>query len=340
MEEQVRQLARATSADRAAAEETGDVGMDAPRPARQARSPKHPSCATGASKLSKAPSVILAVAVAGCIAACGILRFAPGAEVAAALSVCTVLVLLGALLLLQRRVKAAFSTLATECARAQQLARLNSSVVESFAMAIDAKDQHTQGHTERVRDMAVAIGEEMGLNEEECKKIKTGAELHDIGKIGVKDLIIGKDSPLSTMEFHSIQAHVLTGEKILRPIEYLSFALPIIRHHHEKYDGTGYPDSLKGDKIPLSARIIGAADAFDAMTTQRPYNKPLPFKKALEKCKELKGKQFDAKVIDALDRFVTQNIKNLTKTDELPDKQTKVETPKKEVNKTVKKKAK
>ena len=180
----------------------------------------------------------------------------------------------------------------------------------------------------------------MGLSEEECKKVKTGAELHDIGKIGVKDLIIGKDSPLSTMEFHSIQAHVLTGEKILGPIEYLSFALPIIRHHHEKYDGTGYPDGLKGEKIPLAARIIGAADAFDAMTTQRPYNKPLPFKKALEKCKELKGKQFDTKVIDALDLFVTQNIKNLTKTDELPDKPTKVETPKKEVSKTVKKKAK
>ncbi len=181
----------------------------------------------------------------------------------------------------------------------------------------------------------------MGLSEDECKRIKTAAELHDIGKIGVKDLIIGKDSPLSTMEFHSIQAHVLTGENILKPIEYLNFALPIVRHHHEKFDGTGYPDGLKGKKIPLPALIIGAADAFDAMTTQRPYNKPLPFKKALEKCKEMKDKHFDSDVIDALVRFVNQNIKNLTQTDEIgeTEKATKIE-PEKEKKKTAKKKEK
>ncbi len=242
---------------------------------------------------------------------------------------------------------ALLSALANQSAVAIENSKLYEDIQKSYHDAIlalmntvEAKDPYTRGHSQRTARYAFGIAQEMGLSEDECKKVKTGAELHDIGKIGVKDLIIGKDSPLSTMEFHSIQAHVLTGEKILGPIEYLSFALPIIRHHHEKYDGTGYPDGLKGDKIPLVARIIGAADAFDAMTTQRPYNKPLPFKKALEKCKELKGKQFDAKVIDALDIFITQNIKNLTKTDELPDKPTKVETPKKEVSKTVKKKAK
>lgn len=138
--------------------------------------------------------------------------------------------------------------------------------------------------------------------------VETGAELHDIGKIGVRDLIIGKDSALSTTEFHSVQSHVLTGENILRPIEYLSFALPTVRHHHEHYDGSGYPDGLKGKEIPLGARIVGVADALDAMTTQRPYNEPIPMKKALRELESMKGKQFDPVVVDALTRFITQNF--------------------------------
>jgi len=244
---------------------------------------------------------------------------------------------------------ALLSALANQSAIAIENSKLYEDIQKSYHEAIlalmntvEAKDPYTRGHSQRTARYALGIAQEMGLSEDECKKIKTAAELHDIGKIGVKDLIIGKDSPLSTMEFHSIQAHVLTGENILKPIEYLNFALPIVRHHHEKFDGTGYPDGLKGKKIPLPALIIGAADAFDAMTTQRPYNKPLPFKKALEKCKEKKGKQFDSDVIDALERFVNQNIKNLTKTDELGEKEkaTGVEPPEKEKSKTVKKKEK
>ncbi len=244
---------------------------------------------------------------------------------------------------------ALLSALANQSAIAIENSRLYEDIQKSYHEAIlalmntvEAKDPYTRGHSQRTARYSLGIAQEMGLSEDECKKIKTGAELHDIGKIGVKDLIIGKDSPLSTMEFHSIQAHVLTGENILKPIEYLNFALPIVRHHHEKFDGTGYPDGLKGKKIPLPALIIGAADAFDAMTTQRPYNKPLPFKKALEKCKEMKDKQFDSDVIDALERFVNQNIKNLTKTDELGEKKkvSKVEPPEKEKSKTVKKKEK
>lgn len=144
------------------------------------------------------------------------------------------------------------------------------------------------------------------MSEEECEKIKTAAEVHDIGKIGVRDYIIDKDSTLSTTEFHSIKAHAITGENILRPIEYLSFVFPMVRSHHEKYDGSGYPDGLKRDEIPLGARIIGVADTFDAMTTQRPYNRPLTFEKALKKCQSLKGKQFDPDVVDALVRFITK----------------------------------
>jgi response regulator RpfG family c-di-GMP phosphodiesterase len=175
---------------------------------------------------------------------------------------------------------------------------------------VDAKDSYTSGHSQRTSRYAHGIAREMGVSEEECKKVRIGAELHDIGKIGVGDFILGKQDTLSAVEFNTIQAHVLAGENIVKPIRYLRFALPMIRHHHEHYDGTGYPDRLKGDQIPLGARIIGAADAFDAMTTQRPYNKPLSTREALRKCIALKGKQFDPEVIDALARFVDKAVKH------------------------------
>jgi HD-GYP domain-containing protein (c-di-GMP phosphodiesterase class II) len=124
---------------------------------------------------------------------------------------------------------------------------------------------------------------------------------------------MGKESPLSTMEYNTIKAHVLTGESIVKPIKYLHFALPLVRHHHEHYDGTGYPDGLKGEEIPLGARIIGAADAFDAMTTKRPYNKPLSFMEALKKCASAAGKHFDPNVIDALARFISKTMSRVPK---------------------------
>jgi HD-GYP domain-containing protein (c-di-GMP phosphodiesterase class II) len=172
---------------------------------------------------------------------------------------------------------------------------------------VEAKDPYTRGHSQRVSRCALGVAREMELGEEESKKIKMAAELHDIGKIGVRDLIIGKDSSLSTTEFDSMKDHVLIGEKIIKPIEYLRFAGPMIRHHHERYDGGGYPDGLMKDRIPLGARIIGVADAFDAMTTKRPYNEPLSFEKALEEFEALKGKQFDPDVVDALVRFINRN---------------------------------
>jgi response regulator RpfG family c-di-GMP phosphodiesterase/pSer/pThr/pTyr-binding forkhead associated (FHA) protein len=183
-------------------------------------------------------------------------------------------------------------------------------VILALMNTVDAKDPYTRGHSQRTSRYALGIAQEMGLSTRECYKIKTAAELHDIGKIGVGDLIMNKQNSLSTMEYNSIKAHVLTGESIVKPIRYLHFALPMIRHHHEHYDGTGYPDGLKGEDIPLGARIIGAADAFDAMTTQRPYNKPLKFEEAVEKCTFASGKHFDPKVIKALARFITKTMSN------------------------------
>ncbi|GAH42452.1 unnamed protein product, partial [marine sediment metagenome] len=205
---------------------------------------------------------------------------------------------------------------------------------------VEAKDPYTRGHSQRTSRYALGIAQEMGLDEEECKRIKTAAELHDIGKIGVRERIIDKASALSTMEFHSIQAHVLTGENILKPIEYLSFVLPMVRGHHEHYGDTGYPDGLKGEKIPLGARILGVADAFDAMTTQRPYNKPVSFKDAMKKLKAQKGKQFDSDVVEALDHFLKQSYSVTPEEIQMPKTHTDLEpsTEKKSRKKDTKKK--
>ena len=181
-------------------------------------------------------------------------------------------------------------------------------VILALMNTVDAKDTYTRGHSGRTSRYALGIAQEMGLSKRECQKIKTAAELHDIGKIGVGDFIMSKKNPLSTTEYNTIKAHVLTGEGIIKPIRYLHFALPLIRHHHEHYDGTGYPDGLKGEEIPLGARIIGAADAFDAMTTKRPYNKPLSYTEALANCTSEAGKHFDPKVIDALARFINKTM--------------------------------
>ena len=212
---------------------------------------------------------------------------------------------------------ALLSALANQSAVAIENSQLYEEVQKGYHEAIlalmntvDAKDSYTRGHSQRTSQYAYGIAQEMGLSEVDCKRVKIAAELHDIGKIGVGDSILGKKSLLSTMEFNTIQAHALAGENIVRPISYLDFTLPMIRHHHEHYDGTGYPDRLKGDKIPLGARIIGAADAFDAMTSQRTYNEPLAFKEALKRCFLLKGKQFDPDVIDALGRFLDKTMSN------------------------------
>ena len=210
---------------------------------------------------------------------------------------------------------ALLSALANQSAIAIENSRLYEDLQKAYHESIvalmntvEAKDAYTRGHSRRTSRYSLGIAQEMKLRGKACKEIRTAAELHDIGKVGVRDLIIGKDSALSTMEFRDIQSHVLTGENILKPIESLRFALPVIRHHHEHYDGSGYPDGLKGDEIPLEARIVGVADAFDAMTTQRPYNEPLSTEKALERLEAQKGKQFDPDVVDALSRFATQNL--------------------------------
>lgn len=176
--------------------------------------------------------------------------------------------------------------------------------IKSLAETIDAKDPYTHGHSERVTSDAVAIAEEMGLTEEEKRDIMVAAILHDVGKIGVKDVILSKPAPLTAEEKTIFDQHPDIGSKIMSPIEQLEKMIPIIRHHHESYDGSGYPDKLKGEQIPLGARIISVADTFDAMTSDRPYRKALSSDTAKQEINKLAAKQFDPQVVNAFNKVL------------------------------------
>ncbi len=180
--------------------------------------------------------------------------------------------------------------------------------LQALVNAIEAKDPYTMGHTQRVSKYSCGIAKVFGLTPEQVELMRFAADLHDIGKIGVKEGIINKPGRLSDTEFLSIKDHVEMGVKILEPITYLTPILPTIRGHHERWDGSGYPDGLKGEECPLEGRILAVADTFDAMTSQRSYNKPLTFTEARDKIKELSGKLFDPKVVEAFERYVDEVI--------------------------------
>lgn len=172
--------------------------------------------------------------------------------------------------------------------------------IRALAAAIDAKDPYTKGHSERVAKMALALAQELNLSDREIENIEYAALLHDIGKIGIADNILGKDSSLTNREFDKIKEHTVMGAKIIEPVDFLKNSYETIYHHHEKYDGKGYPDGLKSEDIPVLARIIAVADAYDAMCSDRPYRKKLNNDKILKELKDQSGKQFDPKVVKAL----------------------------------------
>lgn len=173
-------------------------------------------------------------------------------------------------------------------------------IIRSLAAAIDAKDPYTHGHSERVTRYSELIAQQLGLSPEEIEKIQIAALLHDVGKIGISDAILQKPSLLTDEEYAVMKQHPELGGNIMSQIQQLEAIIPGMRYHHESLDGTGYPRGLKGEQIPLAARIIGVADAFDAMTTERPYQKPFTAHEALEKIRSMAGRKFDDKVVDAL----------------------------------------
>ena len=170
--------------------------------------------------------------------------------------------------------------------------------VKVLAEAIDAKDPYTRGHSERVGRMSLRIANHLGFAEEKLEVLEYGALLHDIGKIGIKDEVLQKPGALSTEEYQYIQEHPSIGAKIVEGIDFFKDKIPMIRHHHEHFDGRGYPDGLIGEAIPLEARIITVPDAFDAMTSLRPHRKALPLQDVLIELEKEKGRQFDPKILE------------------------------------------
>ena len=171
-------------------------------------------------------------------------------------------------------------------------------VIFSLARAIEAKDSYTEGHLQRMATYATAIGMQLGLCNDEMTALRYGALLHDVGKLGIDEMIIRKGGPLTQAEYCLMQQHPLIGERIVQPLHMAAAVAPIVRHHHERWDGNGYPDGLAGEAIPLGARIVAVADAFDAMTTQRPYNHMLSFEEACTRLIAGAGTYWDPYLVD------------------------------------------
>lgn len=188
----------------------------------------------------------------------------------------------------------------------QKLNNLSTNIIKSLISALEARDEYTKGHSLRVQILSSKIARAMGLPSKEIKEIELSAILHDIGKIGIPDSILRKPDKLTNEEYEIIKKHPIIGYNILSSIEGLEKILDGIKYHHERFDGKGYPEGLKGKEIPLIARIIAVADTLDAMTSDRPYRKGLPIEKAVEEIKKCKNSQLDPEIVDVfLNSFTT-----------------------------------
>ena len=170
--------------------------------------------------------------------------------------------------------------------------------VRALAAAIEAKDSYTHGHCERVARMSRSIGERMGIEKSDLKDLELAAFLHDIGKIGVRGSTLGKKGRLTKIEMGDMRKHPEIGSRILQPVSFLARVGTYVQHHHEHYDGSGYPAGIAGKDIPQAARIIHIADAYDAMTTTRTYRAGLTHEEAIKRIRNCAGQQFDPEIVE------------------------------------------
>ena len=170
--------------------------------------------------------------------------------------------------------------------------------IETLRYTVEAKDPYTRGHSDRVAEYSVLIGEKLGLSEEDLRTLRIGGLFHDIGKIGIPDSILLKESKLTDDEYSQIKNHPTIGAHILQNATIFQDILPIVKHHHERYDGNGYPSRLKGEEIPYFARIAAVADTFDAMTSKRTYRNAIPLEEVKEEIKRCEGTQFDPNIAE------------------------------------------
>ena len=180
----------------------------------------------------------------------------------------------------------------------EQLEKAYMESIETLRYTVEAKDTYTKGHSDRVAEYSVLIGKKLNLSDEDIKRLRIGGLFHDIGKIGVPDEILKKNGKLSDDEYSEIKNHPSIGAHILSTASIFQDIIPIVKYHHERYDGRGYPEMLSGDKIPYLARITSISDAFDAMTSQRIYRNAIPIGKVIQEIEDCRGTQFDPQLAD------------------------------------------
>jgi putative two-component system response regulator len=192
--------------------------------------------------------------------------------------------------------------------RTDELERAES-VLFTLARSIEGKDPYTHGHCERLADYSGRLGEQLGLPEEQLTALRRGGVVHDIGKIAVPDSILLKPGRLSEAEWKLMREHPVVGERICAPLKSFRHVLPIIRHHHEKFDGSGYPDGLRGQAIPLTARVLGIVDVYDALTTERPYKHAFSSTEALQTMRqEVAQGWWDSDVFDQFEKLIRKSV--------------------------------
>jgi energy-coupling factor transport system substrate-specific component len=198
-----------------------------------------------------------------------------------------------------------------ELAAANRMVEMGKQTVVAIARAVDAKDPRTGGHSRRVALYSKQMAKEFGLSDKDCQDIEWAANLHDIGKIAIPDAILNKDSRLTDEEYAIMKSHTIQGAKILSDFTLLDHVIEGAEFHHERYDGRGYPKGLQGEEIPLYARIIGVADAFDAMTANRVYRKQMDFGYVLGELEKGRGTQFASEFVDILMNLIKTNVIDL-----------------------------
>ncbi len=186
------------------------------------------------------------------------------------------------------------------------LQRISVATLEVLVNALEAKDPYSRGHSARIADLSAMVAAEMGLEDEDVEAVRTAGRLHDIGKIGIREEVLVKQGPLTDDEYEHVKQHVVVGSQILAPLTHLREVIHYVRSHHERWDGRGYPDGLKGEEIPIGARILAVVEVYDALTTSRPYQEKMSSEFAVERMRDLTGTGIATDVFDALEAVVNR----------------------------------
>ncbi len=187
-----------------------------------------------------------------------------------------------------------------------KLEQIAVATLEALVNALEAKDPYMRGHSARVADLSATIAAQLGLGDEDVEQVRVAGRLHDIGKIGTRESVLNKQGALTPDEFEHVKQHVVIGSQILAPLPHLEHIIPMVRSHHERWDGTGYPDGVRGEAIPIGGRIIAAAEIYDALCTARPYQEKMTPEQAADRMADLAGTVLDPQVYQAIATVVSR----------------------------------